>query len=84
MEKNTIKKNFLNVTGLVGYIHLSKSTIYKMVSKNEIPYIKIGSRTLFDTEQIDKWVRRGGVMEENLPQYLNIKSKNYGNIYNPS
>jgi len=64
MEKN----KFLDVKGLTGYIHLSKSLIYKMVSKNEIPHIKIGSRTLFDVEQIDLWVKRGGVMEENLPQ----------------
>lgn len=78
------KKKFLDMNGITEYLYLSKSKIYKLVSNNEIPYIKIGSRTLFDAEQIDKWVRRGGVMDENLPQYFNIKSKNYGNIYNPS
>ena len=59
---------FLDIKGLTGYIHLSKSSIYKMVSKNEIPHIKIGTRTLFDTEQIDRWVRNGGVMDEDVPK----------------
>ena len=58
---------FFDVENLVGYIHLSKSKIYKMVSKNTIPHIKVGTRTLFDKEQINNWVINGGRMEDNLP-----------------
>jgi excisionase family DNA binding protein len=58
---------FLDIKGLSEYIHLSKSTIYKMVSNNSIPHHKISTRTLFDTEQINQWVLSGGVIPEELP-----------------
>ena len=50
------------------YIHFSKSSIYKMVGNNAIPYIKLGTRTLFERELIDKWVKNGGRMDSDLPQ----------------
>ena len=59
---------FLSVKMLEGYIHFSKSSIYKMVGNNSIPHIKLGARTLFDREQIDKWVKSGGRMDIDLPQ----------------
>lgn len=61
------EQRFLDVQGLTVYVHLSKSMIYKMVSNQTIPYIKIGTRTLFDRNQIDQWVINGGKVEEELP-----------------
>lgn len=63
---------FFDVQILGEYLHLSKSTIYKMVSKNTIPHIKMGTRTLFEREQIDNWVITGGRIEENLPNLPNF------------
>lgn len=63
METN----RFLNVQDLKEYIHVSESYVYKKVMKNQIPYIKLGTRTLFDRYQIDAWVINGGVMKEDLP-----------------
>lgn len=63
MEEN----RFMDVPALAEYIHLAKSTVYKMVSNKTIPFSKIGSRTLFDRVQIDQWVINGGVMEDKLP-----------------
>jgi len=61
------EKKFLDVQGLTDYIHMSESYVYKMVSKKSIPHIKLGTRTLFERNQIDNWVINGGRMEENLP-----------------
>lgn len=61
------ESKFLSVKTLVEYIHFSKSSIYKMVANNSIPYIKVGTRTLFEREQIDKWVKNGGRMDRDLP-----------------
>ena len=58
---------FLDIKLLTKRIHLSKSTIYKRVSENTIPHIKLGTRTLFEIEQIDQWVLSGGKMENDLP-----------------
>jgi len=61
------EKRFLDVQELTEYIHMSESYIYKMVSKKSIPHIKLGTRTLFEINQIDNWVINGGRMEDNLP-----------------
>lgn len=63
---------FFDVPSLAGYIHLSKSTIYKMVSNNNIPHVKVGTRTLFEREQIDNWVLSGGGMAHELPKLPNL------------
>ena len=63
METN----RFLNVQDLKEYIHVSESYVYKKVMKNQIPYIKLGTRTLFEKNQIDAWVINGGNMKDDLP-----------------
>jgi excisionase family DNA binding protein len=68
-----MKENrFMDVTGLAEYIHLAKSTVYKMVSNQTIPFSKIGTRTLIDRVQIDQWVINGGVMEDKLPSLPSV------------
>jgi excisionase family DNA binding protein len=61
------EKRFLDVKELTDYIHMSESYVYKMVSKQSIPHIKLGTRTLFERNQIDSWVINGGTMVDNLP-----------------
>lgn len=61
------EKRFLDVQELTDYIHMSESYVYKMVSKQLIPHIKLGTRTLFERNQIDTWVINGGTMDNNLP-----------------
>ena len=61
---------YLTVVMLVDYIHLAKSTIYKMVRTNTIPHIKKGTRTIFDREQIDRWMVNG--TSDDLPQLPKI------------
>jgi hypothetical protein len=41
-----------------------------MVSNNTIPHIKKGNRTIFDREQIDKWMLGGSTDElPEIPQF---------------
>ena len=61
------EKRSLDVQELTDYIHMSESYVYKKVSKNQIPHIKLGTRTLFERNQIDNWVINGGAMKEELP-----------------
>jgi excisionase family DNA binding protein len=61
------EKKFLDVQELTDYIHMSESYVYKMVSKQLIPHIKLGTRTLFERNQIDNWVINGGRLGEELP-----------------
>lgn len=60
--------NYFDVKMVSEYIHVSKSLIYRMVSLDQIPYIKIGSRTIFDRAKIDQWLHNHCMMIEELPQ----------------
>ena len=62
------EKKFLNMDELSEHVGMSKSFLYKRVSNNTIPFIKLGNRTVFVTEEIDKWVLRGGQMGLDLPE----------------
>lgn len=61
------EKRFLNVKDLCDYINVSESYVYKKVMKNSIPHIKLGTRTLFERNQINNWVINGGTVVDNLP-----------------
>ena len=63
-----MEEKFLDVQLLADYMHVSKSLVYKMVSMNQIPFIKVGSRTIFDRTQIDQWLRNHCMIVEDLPQ----------------
>jgi len=61
------EKKFLDIDELAEYIHLSKSSLYKRVCYRTIPFVKVGTRTVFVREQIDQWVINGGQMNVELP-----------------
>jgi excisionase family DNA binding protein len=63
----TSEKKFLNMEELAEYTGMSKSYLYKRVCNKSIPFIKLGTRTVFVTEVIDKWVLSGGQMSIELP-----------------
>jgi excisionase family DNA binding protein len=55
MEENT----FMDMDMLSNYICHSKAYIYKKVMRNEIPHYKMGRKTLFDRNEINRWVKNG-------------------------
>lgn len=65
------KEKVMTIQGVCEYTKLAKSTIYKKISENQIPYHKIGSRTLFMVDEVDHWIRNDGSMEDPIPE-LNI------------
>jgi excisionase family DNA binding protein len=64
---NVSRTNILNIDGVAEYTTLAKSTIYKKISLNEIPYHHVGGRTLFVKEEIDNWIKNDGKMVGDLP-----------------
>jgi excisionase family DNA binding protein len=59
-----MKKQFLNIDGVSDYLSISKSSIYKKVANKEIPHHKVGSRTLFDIDEINLWVKNDGTLTQ--------------------
>jgi excisionase family DNA binding protein len=45
----------LNISEVAFYLHVHRSTAYRMVQSGELPGFKIGSDWRFNLEEIDKW-----------------------------
>ena len=86
------KKNVLNINELFDYTGYSKSYIYKLTSRNAIPYFKpSGKAIFFDRVEIDTWLLKnkhrqvkndGGLIGnewmDNIPDYwANVKPINW-------
>jgi excisionase family DNA binding protein len=37
------------------YLHIHRSTLYRLIRRSEIPYFRIGSDYRFNREEIDEW-----------------------------
>jgi excisionase family DNA binding protein len=51
----------LSVEEVADLLGLKQATIYKYRLQGAIPYIKLGTRVLFDPEELYKWVRSHAV-----------------------
>jgi excisionase family DNA binding protein len=51
-------KHLLTVKQIAEYLNISVSTVYGMVSARRFPFLKIGSRVLFDLEAIKRWTAK--------------------------
>ena len=51
-----MQRTTFNVTEIAEYLGVSRELIYSMVSKNEVPHVRISSRILFKRESIDRWL----------------------------
>lgn len=54
-----LQKEVLNIDELSTYINMAKSTIYKKVQGDKIPYIKKGKMLYFNREAINVWLNEG-------------------------
>jgi excisionase family DNA binding protein len=52
-----MENKFLTITELSEYINTKKTTIYDMVYRKRIPYIKIGKLLRFNKETIEIWIK---------------------------
>ncbi|MBN1621438.1 MAG: excisionase family DNA-binding protein [Endomicrobiales bacterium] len=53
-----MKQNYIDIIELSKYLSIKKSTIYDLVYKKSIPYIKIGRLLRFNRETIDQWIKQ--------------------------
>ena len=51
------KSRLLNIKQNSQFLHISESTLRRLVDKDQIPKpIKIGKRVLWDKEKLEKWI----------------------------
>lgn len=67
LNQESSKNRYLTVKLLSSYLHISTSYIYKKISDNSIPHIKIDKRIIFDRELIDLWLSNNCQPYEDFP-----------------
>lgn len=53
----TENDKWLTVEELAAYLKMSRTKLYAMTQKGEIPASKIGNQWRFDRDEIDEWVK---------------------------
>lgn len=82
LENRIQQKEFLTIDELAVYLQLSKSSIYKLTSKKEIPfYIPGGKKLYFKKSEVDNWITQSRVgidsdIQNDIELYLNRTNKN--------
>ena len=49
---------WLTIEELAAYLKMSRTKLYQMAQKGELPASKIGTQWRFDRERIDTWMER--------------------------
>ena len=69
---------WLTLDELAEYLKLSRTKLYRMAQKGEIPASKVGAQWRFDREEIDAWMksqRRGGIASQRKETDINEKGR---------
>ena len=68
------QKEILNFDEAAAYLNMSKSTLYKLTSKKEIPHYKPNRFVFFEKSELDKWIRASVVKTDDQ---LNDQANSY-------
>lgn len=55
------QKEIFNFDEAAAYLSMSKSTLYKLTSRKEIPHYKPNRFVFFEKAELDKWIRSAAV-----------------------
>ena len=56
-----LSDRWLSVEEVAQYLGINKGTLYKWVTRKDIPAHKMGRLWKFKKDEVDEWVRTGGV-----------------------
>lgn len=57
--QDTQMPEFLNVDEVSAWLRMKRSTIYKLVHKKQIPFVKVnGKKLLFERQAIVEWLKK--------------------------
>ena len=54
--ETAIEHRYLTLEDTMAILHVSRSTVYRMVSRGELPAYKIANRWMFDREEVAEFV----------------------------
>ena len=50
------ERRLINANAAARFLSISRASLYRLVSKNQVPSVKIGGRRLFDLTELNKFV----------------------------
>ncbi len=50
-------ERLLNVNDVAGLLGVSIHTVYAWAARGQLPVVKVGTRTMFESREIQRWVR---------------------------
>jgi excisionase family DNA binding protein len=65
-HERMIEDRRLSVEGIAAYLELKRDTPCKWIERNPIPAHKVDRLWKFGRDEVDQWVRHGGVSEAGL------------------
>ena len=57
----TIANRLLTAAEVAEILRVPRSTVYELARARRIPFLKVGRRTLFDSELLREWIARQNV-----------------------
>ena len=58
VPEGSTSKHMMTVKQIAEYLSISVLTVYRMASACRIPFLKIGSRVLFDLSALNQWIAK--------------------------
>ena len=58
---NINEERWISLKEVCGYLGVTRQTILNWIAKRNFPAAKVGKLWKFKTDEIDEWVRNGGV-----------------------
>jgi excisionase family DNA binding protein len=58
-----VKKRLLIVKEASEYLGITENALYCMVYRRQIPFVKIGKRLRFDKIDLDKWIEKQKILD---------------------
>lgn len=55
-----MEERWLSVEEIAAHLGVSRDTVYKWISRKNLPGHKVGKLWKFSTQEVDDWVRAGG------------------------
>jgi excisionase family DNA binding protein len=57
-------ERWLTVDDICKYLNVSNETVYKWIEKRAMPGHRVGRRWMFKKDEVDAWVKAGGVADK--------------------
>lgn len=62
-KSNKIQQRLLNIKETAVYLNKTVWALYQMISRRQIPFVKMGDRVYFDSLRLNEWIKEKTIEE---------------------